>query len=91
MANSKKYSFDDLVRIMARLRGPNGCPWDRKQNHQSLLPYLIGETYEVVDTLHRRDIDALREELGDLLLQIVFHAQLASERKRRVAAISGAY
>jgi len=82
MAKTKKYTFDDLVKIMARLRGPKGCPWDRKQNHQSLLPYLIEETYEVVDTLHRRDIEALREELGDLLLQIVFHAQLARERKR---------
>ncbi len=82
MAKPKKYSFDDLVAIMSRLRGPKGCPWDRKQNHQSLLPYLIEETYEVVDTLHRRDIEALREELGDLLLQIVFHAQLANERKR---------
>ena len=82
MAKTKKYSFDDLVAIMARLRGPKGCPWDRRQNHQSLLPYLIEETYEVVDTLHRRDMDALREELGDLLLQIVFHAQLATERER---------
>lgn len=82
MAKTAKYSFDDLVRIMARLRGPKGCPWDRKQNHQTLLPYLIEETYEVVDTLHRRDYSSLREELGDLLLQIVFHAQLASERKR---------
>ncbi|MBI3872318.1 MAG: nucleoside triphosphate pyrophosphohydrolase, partial [candidate division Zixibacteria bacterium] len=77
-----RYTFDDLVAIMARLRGPKGCPWDRKQNHQTLLPYLIEEAYEVVDTVHRRDIAALREELGDLLLQIVFHAQLASERKR---------
>ncbi len=82
MAKTKKYSFDDLVAIMTRLRGPKGCPWDRKQNHQTLLPYLIEETYEVVDTLHRRDYGALREELGDLLLQVVFHAQLANERKR---------
>lgn len=82
MKREKKHTFDDLVAIMARLRGPRGCPWDRKQTHQTLLPYLIEETYEVVDTLHRRDIDALREELGDLLLQIVFHAQLARERRR---------
>lgn len=82
MAKTKKYSFEDLVAIMARLRGPKGCPWDRKQNHQTLLPYLIEETYEVVDTLHRHDYGALREELGDLLLQVVFHAQLANERKR---------
>jgi tetrapyrrole methylase family protein/MazG family protein len=78
----RRYTFDDLVAIMARLRAPGGCPWDRKQNHQTLLPYLIEETYEVVDSIHRRDIGALREELGDLLLQIVFHAQLAGERKR---------
>lgn len=82
MAKTKKYAFDDLVAIMARLRGPKGCPWDRKQNHQTLLPYLIEETYEVVDTLHRHDYGALREELGDLLLQVVFHSQLANERKR---------
>ena len=82
MKTKTSYSFDDLVKIMARLRGPKGCPWDRKQNHQSLLPYLIEETYEVVDTLHRRDMDGLREELGDLLLQIVFHSQLANERQR---------
>ncbi|MEW5700768.1 MAG: nucleoside triphosphate pyrophosphohydrolase [Candidatus Zixiibacteriota bacterium] len=81
-AGRRLYKFGDLVAIMARLRAPGGCPWDRKQNHQTLLPYLIEETYEVVDTVHRRDIGALREELGDLLLQIVFHAQLAQERKR---------
>jgi MazG family protein len=77
-----RHDFKDLVGIMARLRGPGGCPWDRKQNHQTLLPYLIEESYEVVDALHRRDAAALREELGDLLLQIVFHAQLAGERRR---------
>lgn len=78
----EQYTFDDLVAIMRRLRGPGGCPWDRKQNHRSLLPYLIEETYEVADCIERQNMDDLQEELGDLLLQIVFHAQLAAERKR---------
>jgi MazG family protein len=79
---NERYTFDDLVAIMVRLRSPGGCPWDRKQNHRSLLPYLIEETYEVVDSIDRRNMNDLEEELGDLLLQIVFHAQLAAERKR---------
>ncbi len=78
----QQYTFDDLVAIMRRLRAPGGCPWDRKQNHRSLLPYLIEETYEVADSIERQNMDSLEEELGDLLLQIVFHAQLAAERKR---------
>jgi tetrapyrrole methylase family protein/MazG family protein len=81
-AAEKQYTFDDLVGIMSRLRGPGGCPWDRKQNHRTLLPYLLEETYEVIDSVDRRNMPALREELGDLLLQVIFHAQLASERKR---------
>jgi MazG family protein len=71
-----------LVRIMARLRAPGGCPWDRQQTHRSLLPYLIEETYELKDALLSRKPERMREELGDLLLQIVFHAQLAAERDR---------
>jgi tetrapyrrole methylase family protein/MazG family protein len=70
-------SFDDLVEIMARLR--LGCPWDKEQTHRTLVPYLIEETYEVVEAIEGNDLDALCEELGDLLLQIVFHAQLGSE------------
>ncbi len=73
--------FDDLVRLMARLRAPDGCPWDRKQTHESLKPYLLEETYEVLETIDKQDEGKLREELGDLLLQILFHAQIASERK----------
>jgi tetrapyrrole methylase family protein/MazG family protein len=69
-----------LVRLMARLRSPNGCPWDRKQTHRSLLPYLIEETYELKDALLGRRPQRVSEELGDLLLQIVFHAQLADEK-----------
>jgi len=68
-----------LVAIMGRLRAEGGCPWDRKQTHESLRPYLLEETYEVLDCLDRGDIDSLREELGDLMLQVVFHAQIASE------------
>jgi tetrapyrrole methylase family protein/MazG family protein len=75
---SDHHSWDDLVEIMARLR--RGCPWDREQTHESLLPYLIEETYEVVEAVEERDEAALVEELGDLLLQIVFHSQLATER-----------
>lgn len=73
--------FDELVNLMAKLRAPDGCPWDRKQTHDSLKPYLLEETYEVLDTIDQRDDPKLREELGDLLLQILFHAQIAAERK----------
>jgi len=74
--------FRRLVAIMARLRGEGGCPWDREQTHESLVPYLIEESYEVKETIDQRDFEHLREELGDLLLQIVFHAQLATEAGR---------
>jgi MazG family protein len=68
-----------LVDIMAKLRAPGGCPWDREQTHATLRPYLLEETYEVLDAIDRDDPDGLRDELGDLLLQVVFHAELASE------------
>ena len=71
--------FDELVEIMARLRGPEGCPWDREQTHESLTGHLIEETYELVEALETGAARLQREELGDLLLQIVFHAQLAAE------------
>lgn len=73
--------FDELVNLMAKLRAPDGCPWDRKQTHESLKPYLLEETYEVLETIDKQDEPKLREELGDLLLQILFHAQIAAERK----------
>lgn len=69
-------TFHDIV---ARLRAPGGCPWDRKQTHQSLRPHLLEETYEVLEALDEEDAVALREELGDLLLQIILHTQIASE------------
>jgi MazG family protein len=75
-------SFARLVEIMARLRAPDGCPWDREQNFDSIKPYLLEETYEVMDAIDARDWDGLAEELGDLLLQAVFFAQMASEDGR---------
>jgi MazG family protein len=74
---SAHFSWDDLIEVMARLRA--GCPWDREQTHRSLVPYLIEETYEVVEAIENGDNEGLCEELGDLLLQIVFHAQLGAE------------
>jgi MazG family protein len=73
------YTLPDLLAIMAKLRAPDGCPWDRKQTHASLLNYLIEESYEYVDAVEAGDKANMREELGDVLLQVVFHAQLASE------------
>jgi tetrapyrrole methylase family protein/MazG family protein len=71
--------FRKLVGIMARLRGEGGCEWDRAQSHETLRQYLVEETHEVVDAIRRKDPALLCEELGDLLLQILFHAQIASE------------
>lgn len=75
----RKKSFADLVRVMARLRGEGGCPWDREQNHATLKRYLIEECYELIEAIDADDMDALMEELGDVLLQVVFHAQLEAE------------
>ncbi|MBI1821844.1 MAG: nucleoside triphosphate pyrophosphohydrolase [Nitrospirae bacterium] len=72
--------FNDLIKIMSRLRGEKGCPWDRQQTHDSLKPYLIEESYEVLEAIDLKDPKHLAEELGDLLLQVVFHAQIAEEK-----------
>lgn len=74
-----KRSFDDLVNLMTRLRGPGGCPWDRKQTLPDLKPYVIEEAYEVVDAIDRDDRSALLEEIGDLLLEAVFLAEITRE------------
>lgn len=72
--------IDDLIAIMARLRDPeNGCPWDVKQTFATIAPYTIEEAYEVADAIDRRDMHDLRDELGDLLLQVVFHSRMAEE------------
>lgn len=68
-----------LRAIMHRLRAPGGCPWDAEQTHESIVPNLIEETYETVDTIQRGDLEHLKEELGDLLLQVVFHSEIAKE------------
>jgi tetrapyrrole methylase family protein/MazG family protein len=75
-------NLERLVKIMAQLRGENGCPWDREQTHQTLKPYAIEETYEVLEAIDGGNPDKLKEELGDLLLQVIFHAQLAAEAGR---------
>jgi tetrapyrrole methylase family protein/MazG family protein len=72
--------LSELVAIMSQLRAPDGCPWDREQTSQSLKPYLLEEVYEVLEAIDAGDASALKEELGDLLLQILFHAQIASEQ-----------
>mgnify|MGYP000921780078 CR=1 FL=1 len=72
--------FERLLDIMARLRAPDGCPWDREQTFDSIKPYTIEETYEVIDAIDRRDFPALAEELGDFLLQAVFYAQMGREQ-----------
>ncbi|HBH13628.1 MAG: Nucleoside triphosphate pyrophosphohydrolase MazG [Clostridiales bacterium 38_11] len=73
------YNINDLKNLMILLRGPDGCPWDRKQTHMSLRECVIEEAYEVVDAIENDDLDNLVEELGDLLLQVVFHSQIAAE------------
>src|ERR1700681_3728441 len=74
--------FEKLVAVQARLRAPNGCPWDREQTHQSLRTYLIEEAYEVLDALEHDAAGELTEELGDLLLQILFHSDIAKQAGR---------
>ena len=76
---SSRSSFEAFQNVIAHLRAPDGCPWDREQTHLSLRPYLLEETYEVLSALDSEDAEALKEELGDVLLQVVLHAQIASE------------
>ena len=73
-------AIDDLRETIARLRAPDGCPWDIEQTHQSLVRCLIDEVSELIDTIDREDYPHMREELGDVLIQVVFHAQIAGER-----------
>ena len=79
---SKKKTFKDLVSIVEKLRGPKGCPWDREQTHASLKPYLVEEAYEALEAIDHKDYKKLCEELGDVLLQVILHAQLAQEKKK---------
>ena len=76
----RKSGINQLLKVMARLRGPGGCPWDREQNHMTLRWHAVEEVYELIDAIESKDDRELEEELGDLLLQVVFHSQLARER-----------
>lgn len=75
----KKDVFHELIALMNKLRSPNGCPWDKHQTHQSLKKYLREEAREVLEAIDKKNPQALQEELGDLLLQVIFHAQIAYE------------
>ena len=81
MLNKERYSFNDLVDIVRMLRGEGGCPWDMGQDHKSIRDDLIEETYEVIEAIDTENPELLREELGDVLLQIVFHASISSDEK----------
>lgn len=74
------YGFEDLIEIMKILRAPDGCPWDREQTHKSIRQDLIEETYEVIEAIDTEDRELLKEELGDVLLQVVFHSEIESEK-----------
>ena len=76
----KSPAINDLLKVMAKLRSPTGCPWDREQDHLTLRRHAIEEVYELIDAIEARDDGEMAEELGDLLLQVVFHCQLAQER-----------
>ncbi|MDO5414121.1 MAG: MazG family protein [Bacillota bacterium] len=80
--SDKKYSYEDFLEIIAKLRAPDGCPWDQKQTHESLRECLLEESQEVIDAINNKDDDNLCEELGDVLLQVVMHAQIAAEEGR---------
>ena len=77
----RKPAIDELLEVMSRLRGPDGCPWDREQDHKSIRFHAVEEVYELIDAIETEDDHEILEECGDLLLQVVFHCQLAKERK----------
>ena len=78
----EKYGLEDFIRIIDVLRGPGGCPWDIKQTHESLKHNVVEEAWEVVDAIDEGSADHLREELGDLLMQVIFHASIEKEQRR---------
>jgi tetrapyrrole methylase family protein/MazG family protein len=80
MNKKKRPAIEDLIKVMARLRSPTGCPWDREQDHKTLRWHAVEEVYELMDAIDAGDDHEMEEELGDLLLQVVFHCQLANER-----------
>ena len=82
MENEKSYTYEELLRIIAELRSDHGCPWDREQTHESLIKCLREECEEVVEAIENRDDENLCEELGDVLLQVLMHSQIAAEEGR---------
>jgi uncharacterized protein YabN with tetrapyrrole methylase and pyrophosphatase domain len=80
LLKTKRPAIDDLLAVMAKLRSPEGCPWDREQDHKTLRFHAVEEVYELLDAIDSGDDAEMAEELGDLLLQVVFHCQLARER-----------
>ena len=82
MSLKNQNKLEDLINILKKLRSPNGCEWDKEQTHESLIPYLLEETYEVIEAIKEQDYMLLKEELGDLLLHIIFQAELASEKEK---------
>ena len=72
--------FEKLLEVLNALLAPDGCEWDRKQTHETLIPYLLEETYEVIEAIENHNMDALKEELGDLMLHILFQAKLSEEK-----------
>ena len=76
----QRYGWEDLLTIMHLLRAPEGCPWDREQTHQSIRRNFLEETYEALDAIDRNDLPGMKEELGDVLLQVVFHTQMEKEK-----------
>ena len=75
-----RYTLEDLLAIMERLRSPGGCPWDREQTHESIATDFLEETHEALEAIRQRDTEGLKEELGDVLLQVVFHSRIEEEK-----------
>lgn len=82
MMGEKRYTYNDLVDIIAKLRSKDGCPWDQEQTHESLRESVLEESYELVEAINNKDIENTKEELGDLLMQVIIHAQIAKEENQ---------
>ena len=80
--NKTANAFLNLIEVIKKLRSPEGCPWDQKQTQKSLIPYLLEETYEVIESIEENNVNMLKEELGDLILHILFQAEIAFEKEQ---------
>ena len=81
-SEKKNNTLEDLISIVKKLRSPDGCDWDKQQTHESLIPYFLEESHEVVEAIQSKNYDSLKEELGDLFLHIIFQIDLAEEKKK---------